>query len=109
MTLHLVATDYRGMAGVLQVRNLQHDLSVTLKNADWVKVRHLDRACGVLINNVIAANQDSRAFNGGATFNKGSETFNKDNEALILALSELKDVYADLIIQCRQEVGTMAR
>ena len=85
MALHLVAKDYSGIAGVLQVRNLQHDLSIALENADWVKVGRLDQVCNLLINKVIAAN--------------------KDSEALILALSELKDVYAGLLTQCRQEVA----
>ncbi len=91
MALHLVATqDYSGTAGVLQVRNLQHELGMALANEDWTRVRRLDQTCLVIIDKVIAAN-------------KG------DGNALVLVLSELKDVYAGLILQCHHEVAAMSR
>ena len=90
MSLQLVGDlNYNGMDGVLHMRRLQKDLAVALGQEDWSKVRRLDQACVVLIDKVVAAN-------------KG------DNGALVLALSELKDVYAGLIMQCQCEVAAMA-
>ncbi|MES2825367.1 MAG: hypothetical protein V4732_17335 [Pseudomonadota bacterium] len=90
MGLHLVLASYNGMAGVLQVRNLQHDLNMALQQEDWMSVRRLDQACVVLIDKVIAANKD-------------------DSNDLILVLQELKDVYAGLIALCHHKVSAMAR
>ncbi len=78
------------MAGVLQVRNLRRDLSLALEREDWLMVSRLDRACVVLVDNVIAASKD-------------------DSNALILALSELKEVYAGLLIECNHKVAAMGR
>ena len=90
MSLHKVkAIDYSGLSGVLQVRFLQQALEQALLQEDWPKVRRLDRTCVVLIDKVIAANKE-------------------DKTILILALSELKDVYAGLIMQCQCEVAAMA-
>ncbi|MES2676641.1 MAG: hypothetical protein V4660_20560 [Pseudomonadota bacterium] len=90
MGMHLVVANYSGMAGVLQVRNLQHDLNLALEQEDWLSVRRLDQACVVLIDKVIAANKD-------------------DSYDLILVLQELKDVYAGLISLCHHKVIAMAR
>jgi len=81
--------DYSGMAGVLQVRSLQQALVKALQAEDWNRVRKLDQTCVVLIDKVIAANQG-------------------DSSALAMALGELKGVYANLIIECKREVASMA-
>lgn len=85
----VAAPDYRGQAGVVAMRSLQRDLTRALQDEDWGKVRQLDRVCVLLIDRVIAANKD-------------------DKSALVLALSELKGVYAGLIAQCQQEVNLLA-
>lgn len=90
MSLQLVQElDYAGQSGVAQVRGIQAALNRALDKEDWALVRRLDQACVVLIDRVIAANQD-------------------DANALMMALSELKGVYANLIVQCKREVASMA-
>jgi len=90
MQLHLVKpTNYAGEAGVLHVRRLQGELNKALAEENWSQVRRLDRACAMLIDKVIEANQD-------------------DKQALSAALNELKGVYANLIVQCKREVAAMA-
>jgi flagellar protein FliT len=81
--------DYSGMAGVMAVRSLQQALVRALQAEDWDRVRKLDQTCVVLIDKVIAANRD-------------------DGTSLAMALGELKGVYANLIIQCKREVASMA-
>ncbi|WP_341939226.1 hypothetical protein [Marinimicrobium sp. C2-29] len=81
--------DYRGDAGVAQVRELQRELVGALRREDWSRVRELDRACAGLVERVIDANQ-------------------QDGAALVRALSELKGVYANLIDRCHREVLKMA-
>lgn len=80
---------YKGQAGVLAMRSLQEALNQALRDEDWVRVRHLDRICVLLIDRVVAANKD-------------------DKTTLVLALGELKGVYAGLIAQCQQQVSLMA-
>jgi hypothetical protein len=90
MKLQLVKpVDYSGEAGLYQVRHLQRDLSKALAEENWSQVRRLDQACAVLIDKVIDANQE-------------------DKKALAAALSELKGVYANLIVHCKREVAAMA-
>ncbi len=90
MSLNLVApANYAGEAGVLHVRRLQTALTKALDEENWFQVRRLDQACAVLIDKVIEANQH-------------------DTQALAAALSELKGVYANLIVQCKREVASMA-
>lgn len=90
MQLQLVEpANYAGEAGVLHVRRLQAALNTALKEENWSQVRRLDQACAVLIDKVIDANQH-------------------DTQALATALSELKGVYANLIVQCKREVASMA-
>lgn len=81
--------DYRGEAGVEQVRQLRNELVEALQTEDWPAVRELDRACVGLVDRVVAANGE-------------------DGTALVRALSELKGVYANLIEQCQQEVLKLA-
>ena len=103
--LLVTAPDYHGATGVLQVTTLQHDLSVALVCEDWAMVRRLDKACITLIDKVIAANNgDSKNDN-----NENDYSDNDASKALILALSELKDVYANLIMKCHHKVAAMAR
>lgn len=80
--------DYSGPTGVNYLRCLRQDLASALQESDWEKVRFLDQACAVLVERVIAAN-------------KG------DVHALILALGELKNVYAKMIMQCKCEVNAI--
>ena len=87
MSFYLVdKLDYHGTAGIEQVRFLQEDLSAALRDKDWDQVRVLDKYCMMLVDKVIAANKEA----GGA---------------LILALNELKTVYASMIMQCNYEVN----
>jgi len=89
MQLHLVRpANYSGEAGLLHVRRLQEELNKALAEANWSQVRRLDQACAVLIDKVIAANQE-------------------DEQALAAALGELKGLYANLIVQCKREVASM--
>lgn len=81
--------DYKGDAGVQQVRNLQQALVAALKQQDWIAVQRLDRSCAALIDKVIAANRC-------------------DGASLVLALSELKGVYSNLIDGCQEKVASMA-
>jgi len=90
MSLQLVEPiSYAGTAGVVQVRNLQRALNLALEQEDWAQVRKLDQTCAQVIDKVIAANKH-------------------DGNALVTALSELKGVYASLIVQCKREVAAMA-
>lgn len=90
MSLHaLDSFNYSGMSGVLLVRQLQQNLTLALQQEDWQEVRRLDQACASLIDRVIAANKDN-------------------GSALVMALSELKGVYSNLIVQCKREVASMA-
>ena len=89
MTLHLVSVlDYSGMSGVGHVESLRKDLEAALAREDWVRVRRLDQTSVALINKVIAANRD-------------------DGSELILALKELKCVYARIINYCQSEVNAI--
>jgi hypothetical protein len=90
MSLRLVKSiEYSGQAGVIHVRHLQQALGEALAAENWAQVQKLDQTCAVLIDKVIAANQD-------------------DSSSLAQALSELKGVYASLIVQCKREVASMA-
>lgn len=90
MTVAIVSSpDYTGEAGVQQVRNLQRALVVALKQQDWMVIQRLDRSCAGLIDKVIAANRC-------------------DGATLVLALSELKGVYSNLIDGCQKKVASMA-
>lgn len=80
---------YVGVEGVLVVRGFQQELNDALEKQDWNRVRKLDQRCVMLIDKVIAANKDNPL-------------------AISEALNELKDVYASLIVQCKQEVASMA-
>jgi flagellar protein FliT len=70
------------------VRCLQEDLADALAKEDWARVRRLDQACVLLIDKIIAANKE-------------------DGYAVFLALRELKDVYASLIVQCQREAAAL--
>lgn len=90
MALHIVeSVDYAGTAGVMHVRKLQSALNLALEQEDWAQVRKLDQTCALVIDRVIAANQG-------------------DGNALVTALSELKGVYASLIVRSTREVAAMA-
>lgn len=80
--------DYSGPTGVNYLRCLQQDLASALQESDWDKVRFLDQACAVLVERVIAANRG-------------------DAHTLVLALNELKSVYAKMIMQCKFEVNSI--
>lgn len=80
--------DYNGVTGVNYLRCLRQDLAAALQQGDWDKVRFLDQACAVLVDRVIAANKT-------------------DVNALILALKELKNLYAKMIMQCKYEVNAI--
>lgn len=90
MQLHLLEPiSYAGHEGILQVRSLQCALNAALAAQDWEQVRRLDQSCAVVIDKVIAANVG-------------------DSKSIADALSELKGVYARLIVQCTREVASLA-
>jgi hypothetical protein len=90
MSLRLLEpVNYAGTAGVLLVRGLQWELNNAFIAEDWNRVRRLDQSCSALIEKVILAN-------------------NGDACAIAEALSELKGVYASLIVRCRRELAAMA-
>lgn len=89
MALHSVsAPDYEGVAGIMYLRELRQSLLFAVNEEDWNAVRRLDQTCAVLIDKVISANRG-------------------DPINLVLALRELKDVYAGMIDRCQQEVSSM--
>ncbi len=91
MSLQLVApSDYTGTSGLHHLRRLQGDLAASLVNEDWRSIRRLDQSCHLIVDKVIAANTD-------------------DGIALILALVELKELYAQLVARCHSEVTAIAR
>ncbi len=90
MTLKLVKHSYAGEAGITALRSVQRELNRALKAEDWKKIRQLDATCASLIEKVIAANQE-------------------DKSTLVRALSELKGVYANLIIRCHQEMDVLEK
>jgi flagellar protein FliT len=90
MELRLVENpDYIGEAGAQQVRSLQQALTLAMASQDWSEVRRLDKACAALVEKIIAANTH-------------------DGDDLLIILRELKDVYSDLICNCRKKVASMA-
>lgn len=90
MRLTLVDISYSGEAGITALRSLQKELSVATQLEDWEKIRQLDAICAHLIEKVIAANQE-------------------DKSTLVRALSELKGVYANLIVRCHQEMDVLEK
>jgi hypothetical protein len=91
MTLKLVESpSYSGESGVTALRSVQQELNKAAQLEDWEKIRQLDAICANLIEKVIAANQE-------------------DKSTLVSALSELKGVYANLIIRCHQEMDVLEK
>lgn len=91
MTLKLVEnSSYKGEAGISALRSVQQELNQAAQIEDWEKIRQLDAICACLIEKVISANQE-------------------DKSTLVRALSELKGVYANLIIRCHQEMDVLEK
>lgn len=90
MKLTLVENYYAGEAGITALRLVQGELNQAAQLEDWEKIRQLDAICASLIEKVIAANQE-------------------DKSTLVRALSELKGVYANLIIRCHQEMDVLEK
>lgn len=90
MTLSLVDVSYAGESGIAALRSVQHELNQATQIEDWEKIRQLDAICANLIEKVIAANQE-------------------DKSTLVRALSELKGVYANLIVRCHQEMDVLEK
>lgn len=91
MTLKLVDNpSYTGESGIVALRSVQQELNKASQLEDWEKIRQLDTICANLIEKVIAANQE-------------------DKSTLVRALSELKGVYANLIIRCHQEMDVLEK
>jgi hypothetical protein len=82
--------DYSGTHGIMQLRVLQREMSAALHAGDWMKLRRLDQSCPLIVENVIQANRHT------------------SQAGLIIALKELKAVYATVIDSCRQQVAAMA-
>lgn len=80
--------DYGGASGVDCLRSLRQDFTVALDQSDWDKIQILDQACVALIDKIIAANKN-------------------DLNALLLVLGELKNVYKNMIMQCKYEVNSI--
>lgn len=79
---------YSGQAGVQQVRLLQSELNDALKAENWGQVRRLDRMSAHLIDRVILANESNP-------------------QVILVALKELKGIYASLVMQCNKKVASM--
>jgi len=91
MSLHLIKDPvYVGESGIAALRSVQQELALATKREDWAHIRQLDAICANLIEKVIAANHD-------------------DKSTLVRALSELKGVYANLIIKCHQEMDVLEK
>jgi flagellar protein FliT len=90
MKLSVVDVSYAGEAGISALRSVQQELNQATQIEDWEKIRQLDAICANLIEKVIAANQ-------------------ADKSTLVRALSELKGVYANLIIRCHQEMDVLEK
>lgn len=91
MTLKLVEDpSYKGEAGISALRAVQSELNAAVQMEDWGKIRQLDAICANLIEKVIAANHE-------------------DKSTLVRALSELKGVYANLIVRCHQEMDVLEK
>jgi flagellar protein FliT len=91
MTLKLVENpSYAGESGIVALRSVQQELNKASQQEDWEKIRQLDAICANLIEKVIAANQE-------------------DKSTLVRALSEIKGVYANLIIHCHQEMDVLEK
>ena len=82
--------DYSGIHGIMQLRILQREMSAALHAGDWMKVGRLDQSCPLIVEKVIQANRHT------------------GQAGLIIALKELKAVYATVIDSCRQQVAAMA-
>lgn len=82
--------DYSGTHGIMQLRVLQREMSAALHAGDWMKLRRLDQSCPLIVEKVIQANRHT------------------GQAGLIIALKELKAVYATVIDSCRQQVAAMA-
>lgn len=90
MTLSLVDVSYEGESGIAALRSVQQELNQATQIEDWEKIRQLDAICANLIEKVIAANH-------------------ADKSTLVRALSELKGVYANLIVRCHQEMDVLEK
>jgi flagellar protein FliT len=90
MALKLVENSYAGESGIAALRSVQQELNQAAQLEDWEKIRQLDAICASMIEKVIAANQE-------------------DKSTLVRALSELKGVYANLIIRCHQEMDVLEK
>lgn len=90
MKLAVVKNSYAGEAGIAALRSVQGELNQAAQLEDWEKIRQLDAICANMIEKVIAANQE-------------------DKSTLVRALSELKGVYANLIIRCHQEMDVLEK
>lgn len=90
MVLSLVDDpDYAGSAGINYIEQLQQALQRALAQENWVEVQRLDKVCAVLIDKVVTASH-------------------ADTSELVIALSQLKDVYRHLIYGCQAKVASMA-
>lgn len=91
MALSLVDDpDYAGSAGIKYIEQLQQSLQRALAQENWVEVQRLDQVCAALIDKVVAASRE------------------EETGELVIALSQLKDVYRHLIYGCQAKVASMA-
>jgi hypothetical protein len=91
MALSLVDDpDYAGSAGIKYIEQLQQSLQRALAQENWVEVQRLDKVCAALIDKVVAASRE------------------EETGELVIALSQLKDVYRHLIYGCQAKVASMA-
>ncbi len=90
MRLSVVADpDYAGSAGIEHLDHLQQALQQALIQQDWLEVQRLDKICAAVVDRVVAARHESA-------------------DDLVIALSQLKDVYRHLIYGCQAKVASMA-
>jgi flagellar protein FliT len=78
--------DYTGALGIQQFGLLKDEFIAALAEENWQQVRVLDQACMALIHKVATS----------------------DKAALILALQELKNLYASMIAQCQTKLVALA-
>jgi flagellar protein FliT len=82
VTLRLVeSVDYKGASGIAQLHFLKDELKAAFTQENWQQVRVLDQACMALLQKINASDAS-------------------DKVVLILALRELKNIYATLVVQC---------
>jgi ABC-type transporter Mla MlaB component len=75
------ASSLAGEVGVAQLHQLQSDMRKAMSEADYTRVRQLDTTCAVVLDKLIELNRDQPG-------------------ALLRAMGDIKQLYADLLGDC---------